>query len=241
MFSGSAKHHQPHCRNHLALFLKATSQLQLDWGLQCNLREGICLGVEDVPVDACKMLLSSRRLLEDALVTPLPSERAQEVCWQGMTAPPFHLAGPSITHSGHCSRDKSNYVLTHQLLHSSPSAGDKKHPHQPMQQKTPPSPTAHIQECWEDRVPCSAWAGEGSFYQSLGKNRGRKGRQYPSKGWRDRDGDRDGQGVQAMWFCTPPQRARDCPQQPWGQCLCLIRSSGENVTYTELSRGLTMH
>lgn len=147
IFSGSAKHHQPHCRNHLALFLKATSQLQLDWGLQSNLRERFCLGVEDVPVEACKMLLSSRRLLEDALVTPPPSERAQEVCWQGMTAPPFHLAGSSITHSGHCSRDKSNYVLTHQLLHSSPFAGEKSIHTNLCSKNTPPTPIAHIWEC----------------------------------------------------------------------------------------------
>lgn len=51
VFSGSAKHHQPHCRNHLALLFKAISQLQLDWGLQSNLRDVICLGVEVVPMD----------------------------------------------------------------------------------------------------------------------------------------------------------------------------------------------
>lgn len=127
-----------------------------------------------------------------------------------MTAPPFHLAGPSITHSGHCSRDKSNYVLTHQLLHSSPSAGEK-NIHTNYAAKTTTTPIAHIWECWEDRVPCSAgWRGD---VLSLGKNKSRKKRQHPSKGCRDRAGDKDreGQGVQSMWLCTPPQSTRDCP------------------------------
>lgn len=77
-----------------------------------------------------------------------------------MTAPPFHLAGPSINPSGHCSRDKSNYMLTHQLLHSSPSAGEKNIHTNLCSKKTPPTPIAHIWECWEDRIPCSAWAGK---------------------------------------------------------------------------------
>lgn len=31
-----------------------------------------------------------------------------------------------------------------------------------------------------------------------------------------------GMGVQAVWFCTPPQRIRDWPQQAWSQCFCLV-------------------
>lgn len=134
-------------------------------------------------------------------------------------------------------------------LHANPPAPPfisfcrgKKHPHQPMQQKNTTFPnSSHLGMLGgQDTLLCLGWKGD---VWSLGKNRGRKERQNPNKRWRDRGGDRDrdGQGGQAVWFCTPPERTRDFPLEAWSQCLCLIRSSAENVTYTELSRGLTPH
>lgn len=99
-----------------------------------------------------------------------------------MTASPFQLAGASITHSGHCSRDKSNYVLTHQLLHSSPSSG-KKHPRQPMQQKHHLPNSSHLGMLGgQGTLLCLGWRGD---IWSLGRNKGRKEKQHPScpQGW----------------------------------------------------------
>lgn len=154
-----------------------------------------------------------------------------------MTASPFHPAGPSITHSGHSSREKSNYVLTHQLPHSSAPAGEN-NIHTNLCSKNHHPHNSHLGILRvQGTLLCLGWRSDA---QSLGKNKGRKESQHPSKGCRDRDGDKDGQGVQAVWFCTPPQRTSSCPQQAWSPCLCLMRSSAENVSYTELSRGLRL-
>lgn len=75
-------------------------------------------------------------------------------------------------------------------------------------------------------MPSPAWAGR-VLTTLLAQREGREGSQHPSEGSRDRDGDRDRQGVQLG--CRGPG---GCSQQAWSHCLSLMRSSAEDVVHT---------
>ena len=143
-----------------------------------------------------------------------------------MAAPPSHLAGPSITHLGHCSRDKPSYLLIHQFLCSSSSlskpstytantiptpqqlmlwiVGRTGHPVLPRLEGCCP-PCWYKQRARWEPAPQQGEQGQGWGHGRAGSAVGLH-HPAPHHGWL---------GV--------------CPQQAWSQCLCLVRSSAENV------------